>query len=124
MDVVGIGARIAIGLVLLAAGASKLRARAWGVLALEMGVPRWIVTTLPAFECMLGLGLVLQVLPVVLPWVAVALFAGFTVVVVRQLWSGSEAPCNCFGGQDRRAVTGWTVGRNLVLLALAVLATR
>jgi hypothetical protein len=43
-------------------------------------------------------------------------------LLVRLLLDGRHPPCNCFGSLSRRPI-GWTsIARNVVLLALAVVA--
>ena len=120
MDYVGIAARVAVGAVLLVAGWSKIKNRRWPLLAIEAGVPRPVVLGLPAFELVLGLLLVAQVQAGVVGWVSVALFTAFLAVVSIQFATGSEAPCNCFGGDGESVVSKITIARNLVLLAVAV----
>jgi len=117
---VGVVARIFVGLVLIVAGTAKLRSRRWPLLALEMGTPRIIIMVLPAFETLLGLALVLQVARPIAPVIAAVLFAVFTVVVVSQYRSGSEAPCNCFGGNEEAPIGWTTILRNCLLLVVAL----
>lgn len=55
-------------------------------------------------------------------WPALFLLGAFSIVIVRAVAAGAEAPCACFGsGGDRPVSTGELV-RNGVLAALAVLA--
>jgi hypothetical protein len=54
-------------------------------------------------------------------WVAVALLAVFTVLVVRA--AVRHVPCPCFGAGNEGPAGAMSVVRNGVLLALAVLAT-
>lgn len=118
---IGVVARAVVGGVLLWAGLAKLRERSWALLALEAGTPRSVVVALPIVESMLGLALVLQVVPRVVGWSAVALFAAFTVVIVQRVRSGSRAPCNCFGGSRQDPVGPITIARNIALLVIAVI---
>jgi uncharacterized membrane protein YphA (DoxX/SURF4 family) len=50
--------------------------------------------------------------------VLAALLAGFTVGLTSALVRGIDLACGCFGGNA--PATWWTVGRDVVLLALAV----
>jgi uncharacterized membrane protein YphA (DoxX/SURF4 family) len=54
-------------------------------------------------------------------WIAVALLAAFTVLVVRA--AVRHVPCPCFGAGNEGPANAISVVRNGVLLALAVLAT-
>lgn len=121
-ELVVVIARVAAGLVLVAAGVGKLRSRTWPALAVEMGTPRAAVVMLPAFESMLGLALVLQVAVPWTAWVATVLFATFTGVVWLRLRGGSELPCNCFGS-GRGVITRITVARNIALVLVAFVGT-
>ena len=115
-------ARIAVGVVLLAAGAAKLRQPAWPVTAAAFGAPSWLVPVLPWAE--LGIGALLAA-GVGHPWTALAagvLVAGFTVAVGLRLVRGEAVPCGCFGETSPEPVGGDTLARNAVLLALAAAA--
>ncbi|MDP9388675.1 MAG: DoxX family membrane protein, partial [Actinomycetota bacterium] len=59
------GARVAVGVVLLVAGAAKLRQPAWPATARAFGAPPWLVPALPWVEVVLG---ALLVAGVGLPW--------------------------------------------------------
>lgn len=122
MGFVGLAAGIAAGLVLMVSGFSKLRSGTWPALAAEMGTPRPVIVTLPAFEAMLGLALVLQVQPMVFGGIATALFAAFTAVIAVRYARGDRSPCNCFGGKES-PINRWTIARNASLVVIAVLAT-
>lgn len=121
MEVFGIIARVAVGAVLLFSGYGKIRSRRWPMLAVEAGIPRFVVLTLPAFELILGLLLVGQLAHGFFGWVSVALFTAFLVVVSVQLATGKKAPCNCFGG-DGESVIGWmTIARNIMFVVVALM---
>ena len=112
-------ARIALGVVLLAAGAAKLRQPAWPATAAAFGAPRWLVPVLPWLELALG-GLLAA--GVGHPWAALAagaLVAGFTAAVGLRLARGEAVPCGCFGETSPEPVGADTLARNGVLLALA-----
>ncbi len=44
----------------------------------------------------------------------------FTIAVVKQIWSGGESPCGCFGEYSSGAVDDWTLVRNAGLLLLLI----
>jgi len=95
-----------------------------------MGVPAALsrpalVRTLPYAELALAAALVLT-------WgwalalvgaVATVLFLAYAALVVRVLRSGDSVRCNCFGSLGGDRVDAATLARNLVLVALAALAT-
>jgi len=56
-------------------------------------------------------------------WLALAMLAVFTGVVLAYLLRGVVAPCNCFGSLDTKPVSSWTLVRNTWFVALAVVAT-
>ncbi len=91
-------------------------------MALEMGTPRLLVVTLPAFEVLLGMALMLRVGRPYVAWIGASVFLVFAVVVTIQYVRGSDAPCLCFGGNEA-AVTRLTIARNVTLLGLAVLGS-
>ena len=81
--------------------------------------------TLPLVEGALGLALVLVQGSAWPAFLAIALLAVFTGAVVANLIAARPAPCPCFGPPTAgdRPVSATTVGRNGVLVALAVLGT-
>lgn len=116
------GARIAVGVVLLAAGAAKLRQPEWPATAAAFGAPAWLVPMLPWVELVLG---ALLAAGVALPWTALAasvLVAAFTAAVAVRLVRHDSVPCGCFGETSPRPVGRDTLLRNIVLLGLAVTA--
>ena len=53
---------------------------------------------------------------------AAALLGAFTVLLVVRLAQGRRPPCACFGAWSTRPVGFGSVARNVVLIALALLA--
>jgi uncharacterized membrane protein YphA (DoxX/SURF4 family) len=100
-------ARVAVGVVLLVAGTAKLADRSHPRVALA--------------EVVLGALLVTGIAGRWTSVVAAALLAAFTVVVWRRVRRGDPEPCGCFGELSRQPVSMRTVGRNVGLLALALL---
>lgn len=113
-------ASVAVGVVLLAAGASKVRDRGWPAAAERFGAPAWAVPVLPWLELALGAALIVQLGGRWVAGAAGAALAGFTVVVVRRVVAGDAVPCACFGVRADRPVGWGTVARNAVLVGLAV----
>lgn len=113
---------MAVGLVLLVAGAAKLRQPGWAATARAFGAPPQAAAVLPWAE--VGVGALL-VTGVGLPWTALAaaaMVATFTVMVALRLVLGQPAPCGCFGETSPRPVGLDTLARNCVLLAAALAA--
>jgi hypothetical protein len=119
-----VAARIAVGVVLLSAGAAKLFQPAWPETAARFGAPPGVVRALPLAELLLG---ALLIPGVGLPWTAVAalvLLAGFTAAVAARLVRGERVPCGCFGETSAAPVGRDTLVRNLVMCWLAAAAVR
>ena len=123
MGFVGIVASVVVGVLLVAAGVLKLvEGPAWLKQAADMGVARTVALAVPYVEIVVG---VLLATTLFAPWPAVAalvLFVGFTVVVVRRVRDGSRPPCACFGSRSKRPLGAYHVVRNLVIVAVALVA--
>ncbi len=118
------GARIAVGVVLLWTGAAKLFQPAWPQTASAFGAPPGLARVLPVVELSLG---ALLIPGVGMPWTAVAalvLLAGFTAAVAARVVRGQRVPCGCFGETSAAPVGRDTLIRNLVLCWLAATAVR
>jgi hypothetical protein len=76
---------------------------------------------LPWVEVVLGALLVAQVGGRWTSSAAAVVLGGFTVAIAAQVARGNPAPCACFGSASRgRPVSGRTLVRNVLLVALAV----
>jgi hypothetical protein len=119
----GIIAGTAIGVILVAAGASKLSSVVqWRASARDMGVATWISGLVPWVEIVLG-GVVIA--RIALPWSAwavVAVLVGFTVVILRQLLRGYRPGCGCFGQRSATPLGARHVIRNAIFVVVGVLA--
>jgi len=96
---------------------------------ISMGVPSALTTpfvarALPYAELALGLLLLAAWgwALVVVAAVAAVLFATYWVLVARVLRRGEDVDCACFGALGEGRVSGWTLGRNTLLVALGALA--
>ncbi len=123
MAAVGLVASIALGVVFLVSGGSKLAAGpAWPQQAQALGAPRFVVPALPWIELVLGAVLVMQLVPTVAAAVALAVLVAFTVLILRRLAEGRHPPCACFGAWSSRPLGRGHVVRNVGFIALAAVA--
>jgi uncharacterized membrane protein YphA (DoxX/SURF4 family) len=119
----GLGASILLGLVFVVSGGSKVAAGpAWPQQARALGAPRSVVPVLPWLEIVLGAVLVVQLAPVVAAAMALVVLAAFTALIVRRLSEGEHPPCACFGAWSAKPLGPGHVVRNVVFMALAVVA--
>jgi uncharacterized membrane protein YphA (DoxX/SURF4 family) len=114
-----VAARVVVGLVLLLAGALKARDKTWPASAARFGLPRPGAVALPWLEVVLGALLVAQIGGRLTALAAAALLAGFTAAVAAHVARHDEVPCACFGALSSAPVSGRTLARNVVLVALA-----
>jgi uncharacterized membrane protein YphA (DoxX/SURF4 family) len=123
VSVVAVVASVALGLVFVVAGASKLAAgAAWHQQATDLGAPRWAIRVVPWLELVVGALLVVQVARRPLAGVALVLLLAFTALIVLRLREGRRPPCACFGAWSARPLGPGHVARNAVFVALAVVA--
>jgi hypothetical protein len=128
-DDVALAARVVVALILVASGVGKLIAVAHilptfrGRGATYTVVASATALSLPVAELVLA-ALLLSVDATWPAYVAVVVFAAFTVVLVRRIVRDDRRPCNCFGAAARtRALSVGSLVRNGWFLALAVLGT-
>ena len=110
-------------ILLLIAGVAKLTSRGWPSQARAIGAPSWAVRVVPILEVAIGAALVAG-LPYAGGGPRSLCSSAFTVFLVLALLRGVEAPCACFGSMGSRPVTWWSVVRNVLLVALAVVSLR
>jgi len=119
----GVFAAVVTGLVLLVAAVTKLAApHAWRTQASDLGVPGAVATAVPYVEAVLGALLLVQFQRVVVAWCAVVLLTAFTVLLVVRLAQGRRPPCACFGSLTPKPIGPASVVRNVVFIAVAVMA--
>ncbi len=124
MSAIPTAASILVGLALVVAGAAKLAARdTWPAQAESFGVPAWTVPIVPWCELAVGALLIVQIARPTMALVAIGLLAAFTVILAAKLRKGEHPPCACFGAWSSKPISGGHIVRNLVLIALAVVAT-
>lgn len=129
VDVIIASVLWSLALLLTASGVAKLLTRKTDESALNiMAIPavlntRVVRTALPWVEILLALALVLS--SGIFLWAATAaavvLFVAFTVFVSIGVRQGDPASCGCFGSLSRAPMSGRTVVRNVVFVALAAL---
>lgn len=118
-------ARLALGITWITAGVAKLTAgdgRDDGVAKfglLSDRVARPVGRGLPFVELVLGSLLVAGLWVVPAAATSAILLAAFSAVIALNLIRGREIECHCFGQLGRGPISGWSVARNLVLLAFA-----
>lgn len=126
MEVAAVATRFMLASLFLLAAASKLprrdefeqAVRKYDVLPGRLARP--VAQVLPIAELFVGLALTAgAALRVFAAVVAVMLFV-FTVAVALALLAGRQIDCGCFSSVAPRRITWRTVGRNLVLLAMAI----
>ncbi|MEO4038617.1 MauE/DoxX family redox-associated membrane protein [Micrococcaceae bacterium Sec6.3] len=118
----------ALAVIMLCSGVATLRSREdVGETFQRLKVPRpfdapALARAFPYLELLLAVGLV-QPFTVLRPFVgvaAVALFVVFLLLVLRA--KGDGVSCGCFGEASAAPISGTTVARNILFLALAVMA--
>ncbi len=124
MEAVGRAAAVILAGVFALAAFAKLRRRPATTASfrdLRLPAPATLAVAVPVVEALVAALLVAQ--PRVGAALALALLAGFSMVIVRAVAAGAEVPCACFGSTGQRPVSTRELMRNGVLAALAVLAT-
>ena len=123
MDVLRLVASIALGLVMCAAGATKVRmGRAWVEQGRAMGAPAVALPIVPWVEIVIGALLIAQIATAAVSIVALLVLQAFTLLIVFNLGRGRRPVCACFGSWSAKPL-GWShVVRNVVFMLVAVLA--
>jgi len=116
-------AAVAVGVVFVAAGWSKLvRREVWIQQAGGLRVPAWVARGVPVAEVVLGALLVSQIARSVVGSVAALVLVAFTSLILVRLTEGERPPCACFGGWSATPLGAWHVARNAALIVLAMVA--
>jgi hypothetical protein len=113
---------VVLGLVFLASGSSKIVSPQWPDQARALGAPGVVALVLPWLELTLGALAVAGVRSHAVLVVMALLLVSFTAALTRVLLAGRRPVCACFGRWAARPIGWWSVARNLVLLAAAVVA--
>jgi putative oxidoreductase len=123
-------ARIAIGLMLLVAGLSKIGAEQTFATQIHhfrlvpLGLENLLAMTLPWIEIAAALAILLGIHPRAGSAVGAALLAVFLVAVAAALARGLDIECGCFGTGDGSRVGLSKLLQNLGLLAIAMVGCR
>jgi putative oxidoreductase len=110
--ILAFAARVAIGALLVAAGALKighapeLASAIAGFRLLPAAVIPLLALVLPFFEVLLGLYLLAGLFTRIAAWVAAAQFALYAAAIASAVLRGIPANCGCFGPSDA-AVADW-----------------
>ena len=116
-------AGIVLGVVFVVAGASKLAlGRRWVAQAAGLGVARPVALAVPWWELAVGALLVVRIAPSIVAGLACATLAAFSALLVLHLRRGDRPPCACFGTWSSGPIRWVDVVRNVVLLAVGLLA--
>jgi uncharacterized membrane protein YphA (DoxX/SURF4 family) len=114
--------RVAVGTVLLLAGAFKMAQPAWPAAASRFGAPGWMARALPWVELVLG---ALMLAGVGGRWTALLAFlllGVFTLAVAARLRWREPVPCGCLGESSEEPIARDTLVRNVLLTALALVS--
>lgn len=123
MSALGVVASVALGLVFVVAGASKLVAGpGWRQQATDLGAPRWSVPLVPWAELVVGALLVVQVARRPLALVALGMLVAFSALIALRLREGRRPPCACFGAWSAKPLGVGHLARNAGFAALALVA--
>lgn len=119
-DHLGLLARLALGVVLLVAGALKIgnplgaarAVQAYDVLPFEMA--RYVGYALPWLEVIMGILLILGLFTRISAWVGTLLMLAF-VIGISQAWArGLTIDCGCFGGGGEVTAAETKYGREIL----------
>lgn len=124
-----LAAPILLTLTLLVSGLAKLGARqgtedAMTSLRLPLrSFHRSVANVLPVVEIVLALGLWIPSVPlqVLIAMLVAVLMLAYLVIIARALTLGEPVECSCFGTLASPTVSRTTLGRNLVLVLLAII---
>ncbi|MFZ9853267.1 MAG: MauE/DoxX family redox-associated membrane protein [Ilumatobacteraceae bacterium] len=123
MDTLRLVTSIALGLVMCAAGASKIRmGKAWIAQGRELGAPPAVLPIVPWIEIAIGALLIAQVATAVVAIFALVVLQLFTLLLIVNLGRGHRPPCACFGAWSAKPLGWGHVARNVVFMVFAVLA--
>jgi len=122
-------AQVVTGVLMIGAGLAKIgnpagfAAQVHNFQLVPVAVENLIAICLPWIELVAGMALVLAIRARAGALLSTALLAVFTLAVMIALARGMDIECGCFGTADASRV-GWIkAGQNLLMLAVAFVAT-
>ena len=123
MNTAGVVARLVLAGVFAAAATSKLTDLAsFGGSVRELGVPDRFVPALrravPALEATIAVGALFTPTAAGALGAAGLLLVAFTALLGWNLASGRRPACNCFGSASDEPISGWSLVRNSLLIAV------
>ena len=119
----GAVAAVVVGVVFLVAAVTKLaRPAAWRTQSADLRVPWPVAAVVPYVEAVVGALLVVQAMRHAVAWAAAALLVAMTALLAGRLAQGEHPPCACFGAWSASPISMRHVVRNLVFIAVAVMA--
>ncbi len=120
----GAWAGFLLAIVFVFAAVSKFRnptGNEKSIAALGLPFPKVLASLLPTVELLCSVLLAID--PRSGGPCAVALLVAFTTLIAAQILSGNPQDCACFGSWSTKQISSWDLLRNIVLIALGVLAT-
>ena len=113
-------ARVLLGLIFVIAAVSKLSVPGWARdTARALRLPFLVTQSTPAVELLVGAGLISGLR--LMPEAALGVLLIYTGVLLVQVSREDAPPCACFG-RAAKPITWRTVGRNSLLLVLALVS--
>ena len=112
-----------VGAVFIFSSTQKLiDRRGWVAQAAQLGVPHSIASIVAPLEGLVGVVLIAQIWTVTALLSSLTLLVAFTLLLVSLLARGLRPPCACFGAARTRPISWWTVVRNVVFIAINLVA--
>jgi uncharacterized membrane protein YphA (DoxX/SURF4 family) len=116
-------ARVFVGVVFLFSGALKLRDPGWPEAARSLRAPNAAIPLVAPFEIVVGATMAAGFGGPVPAVGALVMLLAFTIVLLMALRGATRPVCACFGAWSPSPISWASVGRNLVLAFLALVAT-
>lgn len=83
----------------------------------------WLARCLPVVELLAGLALLIPILRLPALVTVTVLLTGYTAAIAFNIIRGRrDIDCGCAGPGQQQTISGWLLGRNLLLIALALLS--
>ena len=90
---------------------------------LPMSWSPWLARSLPLVELGAGIGLLIPALRIPALIVVTLLLTGYSAAIALNILRGRrDLDCGCAGPGQAQTISGWMLGRNLLLITLALLS--